>query len=399
MSTIYFDNSATSPVDGEVLDAMLPYLREEYGNPSSKYYCKAVNAHNAVEDARAKVARLLGANPEEIIFTAGATESTNFIIKGYMDYRRYYGDGKNHIITSVAEHKATLNTCKFLNGDLYSNNDPTVTLFGDKTSVDRGYEASFVGITETGEILATTIEEAIKNNTAMVSVIYVNNEVGTISDVSGIAKLCAKKGIAIHSDLTQAIGKMEIDVHDMGLDFASCSAHKIYGPKGIGAAFVKSDAYGIPPITAFMHGGEQENGFRAGTLAVHNIVGYGKAAEIALRNLAVNEERIRRLDQMLITGITEISDISLTNKSDKRLPGIVSIVVDKKDFNNERFIKHISDRLALSTGSACSAGEPSYVITALGLEDKVSKVLRISLNKHTTEEEINQLIKILREEL
>lgn len=396
---IYFDNSATSPVDEEVLDAMLPYLREEYGNPSSKYYCKAVNAHNAVEDARAKVAKLIGANPEEIIFTAGATESTNFIIKGYMDYRRYYGDGKNHIITSVAEHKATLNTCKYLNGDLYSNNDPTVTLFGGKKTVDRGYEASFVGITETGEILVTTIDEAIKNNTAMVSVIYVNNEVGTISNISEIAKLCAKKGIAIHSDLTQAIGKMTINVHDLGIDFASCSAHKIYGPKGVGAAFVKSDAYGIPPITAFMHGGEQENGFRAGTLAVHNIVGFGKAAEIALRDLAANETRILSLDQMFIAGVAAIPAISLTNKSDNRLPGIISIVVDKKDFNNERFIKRISDKFALSTGSACSAGEPSYVITALGLENKVSKVLRISLNKYTTEEEVNQLIKILREEL
>lgn len=396
---IYFDNSATSPVDEEVLDAMLPYLREEYGNPSSKYYCKAVNAHNAVEDARAKVAKLIGANPEEIIFTAGATESTNFIIKGYMDYRRYYGDGKNHIITSVAEHKATLNTCKYLNGDLYSNNDPTVTLFGGKKTVDRGYEASFVGITETGEILATTIDEAIKNNTAMVSVIYVNNEVGTISDVAGIARLCSKRGIAIHSDLTQAIGKMFIDVHELGIDFASSSAHKIYGPKGIGAAFIKSDAYGTPPITAFMHGGEQENGFRAGTLAVHNIVGFGKAAEIAIRDFITNEQRILQLDRMLIAGLKEMPNISLTNKSEKRLPGIISIVVDKTDFNNERFIKHISDRLALSTGSACSAGEPSYVISALGLGNKVSKVLRISLNKFTTEEEINQLIKILKVEL
>ena len=396
---IYFDNSATSPVDEEVLDAMLPYLREEYGNPSSKYYCKAVNAHNAVEDARAKVAKLIGANPEEIIFTAGATESTNFVIKGYMDYRRYYGDGKNHIITSVAEHKATLNTCKYLNGDLYSNNDPTVTLFGRKKTVNRGYEASFVGITETGEILVTSIDEAIKNNTAMVSVIYVNNEVGTISNISEIAKLCAKKGIAIHSDLTQAIGKMAIDVHDLGIDFASCSAHKIYGPKGVGAAFVKSDAYGIPPITAFMHGGEQENGFRAGTLAVHNIVGFGKAAEIALRDFEVNEKRILKLDQMLISELNAIQEISLINPSEQRLPGIVSIVVDKRDFNNERFIKHISDKLALSTGSACSAGEPSYVITALGLEDKVSKVLRISINKYTTEEDIIQLIKILKSEL
>ena len=396
---IYFDNCATSPVDGEVLEAMLPYLREEYGNPSSKYYCKATSAHNAVEEARIQVAKLLGANPEEIIFTAGATESTNFVIKGYMDYRRYYGDGKNHIITSLAEHKATLNTCKYLNGDLYSNNDPTVTLFGGRKTVDRGYEASFVGITETGEILVTDVEDAIKNNTAMVSVIYVNNEVGTISDVSGIAKLCSAKGIAIHSDLTQAIGKIAIDVHDMGLDFASCSAHKIYGPKGIGAAFIKSDEYGIPPITAFMHGGEQENGFRAGTLSVHNIVGFGKAAEIALRDFDANERRILQLDQMLIAGLRMIPNISLTNPSENRLPGIISIVVDKKDFNNERLIKHISDRVALSTGSACSAGEPSYVITALGLEDKISKVLRISLNKFTTEEEVNQLIKILKDEL
>ena len=396
---IYFDNSATSPVDEEVLDAMLPYLREEYGNPSSKYYCKAVNAHNAVEDARAKVAKLIGANPEEIIFTAGATESTNFIIKGYMDYRRYYGDGKNHIITSVAEHKATLNTCKYLNGDLYSNNDPTVTLFGGKKTVNRGYEASFVGVTETGEILVTTIDEAIKNNTAMVSVIYVNNELGTISNISEIAKLCAKKGIAIHSDLTQAIGKMAIDVLGLGIDFASCSAHKIYGPKGVGAAFVKSDAYGIPPITAFMHGGEQENGFRAGTLAVHNIVGFGKAAEIAIRDFEANEQRILQLDQVLVSGLSTIPEIFLTNPSEKRLPGIISVVIDKKDFNNERFIKHISDKFALSTGSACSAGEPSYVITALGLEEKVSKVLRISLNKYTTEEEIHQLIDILKSEL
>lgn len=396
---IYFDNSATSPVDEEVLDAMLPYLREEYGNPSSKYYCKAINAYNAVEEARVKVAKLIGANPEEIVFTAGATESTNFIIKGYMDYRRYYGDGKNHIITSVAEHKATLNTCKYLNGDLYSNNDSTVTLFGGKKTVNRGYEASFVGITETGEILVTVIDEAIKNNTAMVSVIYVNNEVGTISDVAGIARLCSKRGIAIHSDLTQAIGKMLIDVHELGIDFASCSAHKIYGPKGIGAAFIKSDAYGTPPITALIHGGEQENGFRAGTLAVHNIVGFGKAAEIALRDFAANEKRILRFDRMLVAGLKAIPNVSLTNPSEKRLPGIISIVIDKKDFNNERFIKYISDRLALSTGSACSAGEPSYVIASLGLEDKVSKVLRISLNKFTTEEEINQLIKILKVEL
>ena len=382
-----------------MLEAMLPYLREEYGNPSSKYYCKAVNAYHAVEGARKSVAQLLGALPEEIIFTAGATESTNFIIKGYLDYRRYYGDGRNHVITSVAEHKATLNTCKYLNGEIYSNNDPTVSLFGGRQSVDRGYEASFVGITDYGEVTSEAIEKATKGNTALVSVIYVNNEIGTISDLSSIADFCRKKNIALHSDLTQAIGKIKIDVHKMGLDYASCSAHKIYGPKGVGAAYLKSDAYGIQPITAFMHGGEQESGFRAGTLAVHNIVGFGKAAQIAIRDFKENERRLRALDKMLVKGLYEIQGVSLTNKSEKRLPGIISIIIDRDNFNNERFIKQISEYLALSTGSACSAGEPSYVISALGLEEKVSKVLRISLNKFTTEDDINQLIKILKEEL
>lgn len=396
---IYFDNSSTSPIDGEVLDAMIPYLSEEYGNPSSKYYCKAINAHNAVEEAREAVAQLLGALPEEIIFTAGATESTNFIIKGYMDYRRYYGDGKNHVITSLAEHKATLNVCKYLNGEIYSNHDATISLFGEKRKVDRGYEASFVGITDYGEVTAEAVGKAIKENTALVSVIYVNNEIGTISDLAQIAVLCKQRDISFHSDLTQAIGKMKIDVHKLGLDFASCSAHKIYGPKGIGAAYLKNDDYGIQPITAFMHGGEQEFGYRAGTLAVHNIVGFGKAAQIAIRDFEKNEQRLRYLDRMLVKGLAEIPEITLTNKTEKRLPGIVSIIVHKNDFNNERFVKHISDSLALSTGSACSAGEPSYVISALGMGEYVSKVLRISLNKFITEDEISQLINLLREKL
>lgn len=282
---IYLDNSATSPIDEEVKDAMLPYLSEEFGNPSSKYYCKATNAKEAVEEAREKVAKLIGAKPEEIIFTSGATESTNFIIKGYLDYRKYYGDGRNHVITSLVEHKATLNTCKYLNGELYSNNDPTISLFGEKKRVNRGFEASFVGVTPNGEISVEEIEKAIKENTALVSMLYVNNEIGTISDVSKVSKICRNSNIALHSDLTQALGKVEIDVKKLGIDYASCSAHKIYGPKGIGAAYMKSDAYGIAPITAFMHGGEQEYGYRAGTHAVHNIVGFGKAAEIALRDM------------------------------------------------------------------------------------------------------------------
>ena len=396
---IYFDNSATSPIDPEVIDAMMPYLKEEYGNPSSKYYCKAVNAHNAVEEAREHVSKLIGAKPEEIIFTSGATESTNFIIKGYLDYRRYYMDGRNHVITSVAEHKATLNTCKYLNGELYSNSDPTISLFGDKKRVDRGYEATFVNVSSTGEIIPESIMAEIKPNTAMVSAIYVNNEIGTISDVKRIAEICHQHDICFHSDLTQAVGKIEINVHDMGLDYASCSAHKIYGPKGIGAAFVKADAYGIAPITALMHGGEQESGFRGGTLAVHNIVGFGKAAEIAMRDIKKNEEQLLRWDKLLIEGIHSISGLQLTNPTKNRMPGIVSVIVDRSNFNNERFIKKISDRIALSTGSACSAGEPSYVISAIGLQEKVSKVLRISINKYTLEQDINELLSILKAEL
>ena len=316
-----------------------------------------------------------------------------------MDYRRYYGDGRNHIVTSVAEHKATLNTCKYLNGELYSNNDPTVSLFGDKKRVDRGYEATFVGITEYGEILPQAVEEAIRDNTAMVSVIYVNNELGTISDVGKIAELCGKYGIGIHSDITQALGKIRVDVHGLGLDYASCSAHKIYGPKGIGAAFLKSDAYGIEPITALLHGGEQESGFRGGTLAVHDIVGFGKAAELAVRDMDKNEALLKSLDDRLVGKLLGIPDISLTNESKKRVPGIVSILVNKKDFHNERFIKRVSDQLAISTGSACSAGEPSYVIASLGKADKVSKVLRISINKFTTQEEIDQLVQIFADHL
>ncbi len=396
---IYFDNSATSPINDEVLSAMLPYLEEEYGNPSSKYYCKAVSASNAVENAREQVAKLVGASSQEVVFTAGATESTNFIIKGYMDYRRYYGDGKNHIVTSSVEHKATLNTCKYLAGEIYSNDDPTTTLFGGNKKVDRGYEVTFVEPTEYGEIRAESIENAIKNNSALASTIYVNNEVGTISDVCTIGKICHEHGLAYHVDLTQAIGKLPIDIRALNIDFASCSAHKIYGPKGVGAAILKSDAYGIEPISAFMHGGEQEFGLRGGTLAVHNIVGFGKAAEIALRDQEKDREYISVLDEKIVKGIVSIPDIQLTNPTQNRIPGIISVIVNKKDFHNERYIKQIKDILAISTGSACSAGEPSHVISAMGLDADVTKILRISIGKYTTEEDVEHLIQILKETL
>jgi len=389
---IYFDNSATSPIDEEVYEAMLPYLREEYGNPSSKYYCKAVNAKKAVENAREQVSKLIGANHEEIVFTSGATESTNFIIKGYLDYRKYYDDGRNHVITSVAEHKATLNTCKYLNGDIYSNNDPTTSLFGERKHVDRGFEASFIGVDTTGAVIIDNLEGEIKDNTAIISVIYVNNEVGTINDVKRIAEIAHKNKVVFHTDVTQALGKIPIDVHNIRCDYLSCSAHKIYGPKGIGAAYLKSNKYGIEPISAFIHGGEQEQGYRAGTLAVHNIVGFGKAAEIAFNNMSAEEKRLAEMDQYLVDALSTIDDIVLTNPTNNRMKGILSIIVNRENFNNERYIKKISEEIALSTGSACSAGEPSYVIDAMGLRDKVSKVLRITVNKYTTKKEIDNMV-------
>lgn len=396
---LYFDNSATSPVDPEVLDAMLPYLKEEFGNPSSKYYYQAVQAQLAIDEARENVAKLLGTKFENVVFTAGATESTNFILKGYMDYRRYYGDGRNHIITSIAEHKATLNTCKYLNGEIYSNDDPTISLLGEKKRVNRGYEASFVGVTKSGEIMADTIAAAIKANTALVSVIYVNNEVGTISDIQKISKVCHEKGITFHTDVTQALGKIPINAKKMGIDYASCSAHKIYGPKGIGAALLKSDAYGIEPITAFMHGGEQEFGVRGGTLAVHDIVGFGKAAELAYNHLDENISKLKILDQIAVSELTAIPYVRLTNPEKNRMPGIISIIVNRQNFHNERFIKKVSDELAISTGSACSAGEPSHVIDAMGLENDVTKVLRISIGKNSSKEDVLNLVEIIRRNL
>lgn len=393
---IYLDNAATSPVDEEVLDAMLPYLKEEYGNPSGKYYCKAVNAQNAVEEARENVANLLGANPEEIIFTSGASESTNFIIKGYLDYSRYYGDGRNNVVTSNAEHKATLNVCKYLNGDIYSNNELTFSISGESKKVDRGYTATFIEVDSSGTVDPEKFGDSISEETALASFIYVNNEIGSINDVTSLSDIAHGHNVKIHIDATQALGKIDVDVNKIGCDFISASAHKIYGPKGIGCAFIKSDEYGLPPISAFIHGGEQENGLRAGTLAVHNIVGFGKAAEIAVRDKEKNRKMLIELDDYFLRRLTELPNISVLGNEEKRVKGIFSLYIDRSNFNNERFIKRISDEVALSTGSACSAGEPSHVIRAIGMNDRTTKIIRVSLNKFTTCEDIDKLTELLK---
>ena len=393
---IYFDNAATSPVDDEVYDAMLPYLKEEYGNPSSKYYCKAVNSKNAVEEARNNVAKLLGAKPEEIIFTAGASEATNLIIKGYLDYSKYYGDGRNNVITSTAEHKATLNVCRYLNGEIYSNNDAIMSLNQEKKKVDRGYSATFVDVGNDGTVDIVEFEKSISNATAISSFIYVNNEIGAVNDVIALSKISHGHNVPIHIDATQALGKIDFDVSNIRCDFLSASAHKIYGPKGIGCAFIKSDKYGMPPISALIHGGEQENGIRAGTLAVHNIVGFGKAAEIALRDQEKNHKHINMLDDFFVSQLAQIDDIRILGNEENRVKGVISLFIDRKNFNNERFIKRISNEFAVSTGSACSAGMPSHVIKAIGMGEKTTKIVRVSINKYSSQEEIDKFIEILK---
>lgn len=392
---IYFDNSATTKILPEVFEAMIPYLTEEYGNPSSKYYKLAVNAKDAVESAREQVAKLIGATPEEVIFTSGATESTNMIIKGVSDYKKYYENKGNHILTTTVEHEATLNTCKFLNGDVYSNDDAVFTFGQSNPKVDRGFEVDFLGVNEYGQLCAETLENAIRPTTSIVSVIWANNEIGSINDIKALAEICHRKGTVIHTDATQIVGKLPIDVKDAGVDFVSMSAHKLHGPKGIGAAYIKGDDYGLPPFSAFMHGGKQENGMRGSTLSVHNIVGFGKAAEIAIRDKEIRHKKMSDLDTMCLSLLKEIEYIGLLGDPQKRLPGVFSIIVNKEDFNNERFIKKISDEYAVSTGSACTAGQPSHVLQAIGKGDLTSKVLRVSISENTNPEDVEKLISTL----
>lgn len=393
---IYLDNAATTPIAPEVLEAMLPYLKEEYGNPSGKYG-KSARAREAVEQARQQVAELIGATPEEIIFTAGATESTNFIIKGTLDYQKYYGDGRSQVITSNAEHKATLYTCKYLNGELYSNDDPSIALFQGAVTVDRGFSALFIPVDSYAEVLPSVVEQAITEETAIASFMYVNNEIGTINDVKAIREVCHTKNVRLHIDGTQAVGKLPIDVTDIGCDFMSFSAHKFYGPKGIGCAYLKSDGYGIPPITALLHGGEQENGFRAGTLAVHDIVGLGKAAALAKEQIKQDQQRLQEMDIYFLQGLSHFKDVHLLNPTDSRMKGIFSILVERNNFHNERFIHRCSEQVAISTGSACSAGKPSHVIEAIGQKENTHRILRISLNRHTNKEELDQFFELLRQ--
>jgi len=383
---IYLDNSATTPIDPEVLEAMLPYLKEEYGNPSSRYYSLAINANNAVEKAREQVAVLINAESKEIIFTGGASESNNFIIKGVADYKKYYEESGNHIITSTVEHKSVLETCKFLNGDVFWNKSESTVAskFLKKKSntkkIDRGYEVSFLPVNEYAQIKEETFKDAIKENTILASFIWGNNEIGSLNDIKNLCAIAKEKGILFHSDATQVLGKIDIDVKKIPLDFLSVSAHKIYGPKGVGAAFVRQTGLSDFKMTSLIHGGLQERGYRAGTSAVHNIVGFGKACEIAKRDM---NEYIKKISELEIEAKKMLTEkypgVEFLGDPDNHIPGVIGMLIP--GIVNDMFIKDMADKCAISSGSACGIGEPSYIISEIGIHNRSSQFIRITLNK------------------
>ncbi|NFT93580.1 cysteine desulfurase [Clostridium botulinum] len=391
---IYLDNSATTPVDPEVLDAMLPYLKEEYGNPSSRYYTLAVNAYNAVETAREQVASLINAEPKEIVFTGGASESNNFIIKGVADYRKYYEESGNHIITSTVEHKSVLQTCKFLNGDVFWNKSEksVASKFLKKKSttkkIDRGYEVSFLPVNNYAQVEEDNFKNSIKDNSILASFIWGNNEIGSLNDIEKLCAIAKEKNILFHSDATQVLGKIDIDVKKLPVDFLSMSAHKIYGPKGVGAAFIRQTGLSDYKMTSLIHGGLQESGYRAGTSAVHNIVGFGKACEIAKRDMNEYIKKISELEVETKKKLTQkYPGVEFLGDPDNHIPGVIGMLIP--GIVNDMFIKDMADRCAISSGSACGIGEPSYVVDEIGISNQSSGFIRLTLSKYSNINNIN----------
>ena len=387
---IYLDNSATTPIDPEVLDAMLPYLKEEYGNPSSRHYTLAVNADKAVEKARSQVADLINADPKEIIFTSGASESNNFILKGVADYMKYYENKGNHIITSTVEHKSVLQTCKFLNGDVYNNKETNVATskFLKKKpttkKIDRGFDVSFLPVNSFGKVETDTFQDAINDNTILASFMWGNNEIGTLNDIKTLSNIAKSKNILFHSDGTQVLGKIDIDVKEIPVDFLSFSAHKIYGPKGIGAAFIRQNNSLSPfKLTSLIHGGQQEFGYRAGTSPVHNIVGFGKACEIAKRDMKEYISKISKLELEVKNILSKkYPGIEFLGDPENHIPGVIGMLIP--GIINEMLIKELADKVAISAGSACGIGEPSYVVKEITGCSVNNNFIRISLNKLNT---------------
>jgi cysteine desulfurase len=371
---IYLDYSATTPVDPRVAEKMIPWLTEHFGNPASRSHAYGWEAEKAVEDARAQVAALVNADAKEIIWTSGATESNNLAIKGAAHFNQ--GKGK-HIITVKTEHKAVLDTVRELERE--------------------GFEATYLDVQENGLIDLDVLRAAIRPDTTVVSVMFVNNEIGVIQPIAEIGELCREKGVVFHVDAAQATGKVDIDLSVLKVDLMSFSAHKTYGPKGVGALYVRRKPR--VRLEAQMHGGGHERGLRSGTLATHQIVGMGEAFRIAREDMVEENKRIRALRDKLLKGLQDIEATYVNGDLEHRVPHNLNISFAYVE--GESLIMAIKD-VAVSSGSACTSAslEPSYVLRALGRNDELAhSSIRFTIGRFTTEEEIDYTIALLHKKI
>lgn len=373
MSTrpIYLDYSATTPVDPRVAEVMIPWLCENFGNPASRSHSYGWEAEDAVEKARAQVASLVKADPREIVWTSGATESNNLALKGAA---HFYQEKGKHLITVRTEHKAVLDTMRELER--------------------QGFEVTYLDVQENGLLDLEVLKAAIRPDTILVSVMMVNNEIGVIQDIEAIGEITREKGIIFHVDSAQAAGKVEIDLTKLKVDLMSFSAHKIYGPKGIGALYIRRKPR--VRIEAQMHGGGHERGFRSGTLPTHQIVGMGEAFAIAEAEMAEENARIRRLRDRLLAGLSEIPETYVNGDMEHRVPHNLNISFNYVE--GESLIMAIKE-LAVSSGSACTSAslEPSYVLRALGRNDELAhSSIRFTIGRFTTEAEVDSAIELLK---
>ncbi len=374
IAPIYLDYSATTPVDPRVVDALLPFLREDFGNPASRSHAYGWKAEEAVETARQQVADLVGCDPKELVWTSGATESINLAIKGAA---HFYKDKGRHVITVKTEHKATLDTCRELERE--------------------GFEVTYLDVQADGLIDFAAFEAAVRPDTILVSVMFVNNEIGVIQDIPKIGEFCRGRGIIFHVDSAQATGKVQIDLQSLKVDLMSFSAHKTYGPKGIGALFVRrKPRIRLEPL---IHGGGHERGMRSGTLPTHQIVGMGAAFAFAKAEMAAENERIRMLRDRLWKGLSEIEAVYLNGDLEARVPHNLNVSFNYVE--GESLLMAIKG-IAVSSGSACTSAslEPSYVLRALGRSDELAhSSIRFSIGRYTTEADVDFTISLLKDKV
>jgi len=371
---IYLDNNATTPMDPRVLEAMTPYFLEHFGNAASRNHPFGWEAEEAVDYAREQVAKLIGADPKEIIFTSGATEGDNLGIKGV--YEMYASKG-NHVITATTEHKAVLDTCKHI----------------EKI----GGEVTYLQVNAEGLIDLKELEAAIKPTTILIAIMYANNEIGVVMPIKEISAIARKHGVLLFTDGTQAVGKIPVDVNKDGIDLMAFSAHKMYGPKGVGALYVRRKNPRVK-VTAQMDGGGHERGMRSGTLNVPGIVGFGKACEVCMLDMEEDSIRISKMRDHLETELLKLEEAYVNGSREHRLPHVANISF--KHVEGEGLLMGFNKNIALSSGSACTSAslEPSYVLKALGLGDDLAhSSLRFGLGRFTTEEQIEYTIKAISE--